>query len=295
MSIDAITYAKTLDVDNPMSRLLLFIIAENTFNDSGLCRVGQQVLAHDCRASERTVRTHLKKLDKATAIAIKAQPLPGGGRAPDTIELVGFLDWLRAVRGKPEPAKFAGSKGGPNRQNRDTRTGKQVAGSNKNRTSRSVQDGNSPPTHQPAARSAKNGFQKTDDALGEDGKLLIPLDHVVDLKADTSAKRLPFTPKTIAEVRMLCVDPAELIERYHAEVAKGLECRNPNGYLLRMARQAVERREGVSEAHVKAMVGKDHVKRAAFLAAEVEPAEPIGPVKVARMSAELLAKLRRGK
>jgi hypothetical protein len=109
MSIDAITYAKTLDVDNPMSRLLLFIIAENTFNDTGECKVGQSVLAYETRAHERTVRRHLDKLGDEKVINVKVRPRAEGGRLNDAIELVGFLDWLRQTRTKPEPDNLAGS------------------------------------------------------------------------------------------------------------------------------------------------------------------------------------------
>ena len=103
--------------------------------------------------------------------------------------------------------------------------------------------------------------------------------------------RLPFTAKTIAEVRTLCGDPEGLIERYF-EKTKRLRRppRDPDAYLKEMAREARSKRDGVTVAHVKAMQGKDHAERAKFLAAEVEP---VGPVKVARPSAELVAHLAR--
>lgn len=116
MSVDAIAYVKTLDVDNPMSRLLLFIIGENTFNDTCLCKVGQQVLAEETRASDRTVREHLKKLEQAGVLIITPQPKSGGGRGYDAIEIVGFREWLgrnrpppRTPQPDPEPEDFSGS------------------------------------------------------------------------------------------------------------------------------------------------------------------------------------------
>jgi len=109
MSIDAIAYAKTLDVDNPMSRLLLFIIAENTFNDTGLCKVGQAVLADETRASLRTVQRHVEKLKTEKVLRPRAQPREGGGRECDALELIGFLSWLKRSRSpESEPAKSAG-------------------------------------------------------------------------------------------------------------------------------------------------------------------------------------------
>jgi hypothetical protein len=126
LSVDAIAFVKTLDVDNPMSRLLLFIVGENTFNDSGLCRVGQAVLCDETRASERTVRNHIKKLAKAKVLAVHKQARAGGGRDVDAIELVGFTNWLKENR-KSKPAKSAGS----NRQNLPVQTGNLFAGSNR--------------------------------------------------------------------------------------------------------------------------------------------------------------------
>src|SRR5262249_22782137 len=42
-------------------------------------------------------------------INVKVRPKAEGGRLNDAIELVGFLDWLRQVRTKPEPDNLAGS------------------------------------------------------------------------------------------------------------------------------------------------------------------------------------------
>jgi hypothetical protein len=99
-------------VDNPMSRLLLFIIAENTFNDTGLCRVGQKVLADETRASIRTVQDHIKKLKDAKVLRPRPQPKEGGGREFDALELIGFLRWLKRSRSPgSEPAESAGSGG----------------------------------------------------------------------------------------------------------------------------------------------------------------------------------------
>lgn len=94
MSLDAISYSKRIAAPSPAAKLVLFIIAENTFNDSGMCRVGQKVLADDTGMTDRSIRTHLGELARLNIIKIHIQPGTGTGRLPDAIELVGFLEWL---------------------------------------------------------------------------------------------------------------------------------------------------------------------------------------------------------
>lgn len=105
MSFDAMSYVKTLPDkgDMPCSDLLvLFIIAEKTFNDSGLCRVGQRGLREDVGMSESTMRRCLKRLEKRGTIKLlPARGLLGGGSNPGAIELLGFTQWL----GKNRPEK----------------------------------------------------------------------------------------------------------------------------------------------------------------------------------------------
>jgi len=106
MSIDAITFVKSLPsgrVYRP-ARALALIIAENTFNDSGACRVGQAVLCADADLPERTLRRYLSRLEADGVIAREVRGRRNGGRLPDSIVLVGFLDWLSHVR--PDAAKI---------------------------------------------------------------------------------------------------------------------------------------------------------------------------------------------
>lgn len=153
MSIEAIAFVKTLDVDNPTSRLLLFIIGENTFNDSGLCKVGQSILVEETKSSERTVRRHIAELVEKNVLKPHPQFKEGFGREPDAIELLGFRDWYAATR-SPQPAKLASLANGEsspqaNRSNWPDQSGHLLASSMRpllagsykdNRTSKSVQE-----------------------------------------------------------------------------------------------------------------------------------------------------------
>lgn len=124
MSIEAITYVKGLPAELTSPELLLLIvIGENTFNDTGRCVVGQAVLIDDTRMSERSVRRHLTGLEQRGLVKVEARYLADGGRDTDAILISGFPDWLeghkgarrRAARETPKdesnqiPAKLAGS------------------------------------------------------------------------------------------------------------------------------------------------------------------------------------------
>jgi hypothetical protein len=65
MSTKAITYLKTLDVDNPTSRLLLFIIGENTFNGTRSLQGRPTGPLRGDPRQRRTVREHIGKLKLA--------------------------------------------------------------------------------------------------------------------------------------------------------------------------------------------------------------------------------------
>lgn len=158
MSIEAIAYAKQMDLgaaENAQARLLVYVIAENTFNDSFVCRLTQAQLAYEAgRVSERTVRRHLDALEGARVVVRpKAQRRADGGHMlGDVIRLRGFKRWyLRDHGGRRNggsPAdKLSGGKratgGQVVRPPADTccppAAGQQVSGAYKdNRTSKSV-------------------------------------------------------------------------------------------------------------------------------------------------------------
>jgi hypothetical protein len=160
MSIEAISFAKSLDVKEPVSRLLLLIIGENTFNDTGLCKVGQKVLIDETRTSERTVRRHLRELVDKGVIKMHPKFKGNGTRDVDAIELLGFLDWLPATRSK-QPVNLAGGQnagGVPATRDRGYRP--MVAGTYKeSRTSTRT-------SNAPAREDSKSGFQKVGAFVG---------------------------------------------------------------------------------------------------------------------------------
>jgi hypothetical protein len=97
VSIDAIAYVKTLPVSEPTSRLLMWSIAENTYNDTFRCKVGNLVLAEEVGVHERTIMRRLKELEDGGLIT-RHPNHRSNGRRPDAIEIVGFEAWLMANR-----------------------------------------------------------------------------------------------------------------------------------------------------------------------------------------------------
>lgn len=152
-------FAKALDLgacEGAQARLLLYVIAENTFNDSFLCRLCQEQLAYEAgRVSDRTIRRHLASLEEARLIVRQSKRAATGNASNDVIRIVGFKRWYHANHGGPsvrrskiQPDKLSGgSKANPTGQivrlqpdsTCPPATGQQVSGTYKdNRTSKSV-------------------------------------------------------------------------------------------------------------------------------------------------------------
>jgi hypothetical protein len=114
MSIEAMTYVKTVDLGKAeLARLTLMIIAENTYNDSGLCRIGKAELAFQVRRSAATVKRHCRLLVKHKHIRVLIKPGNGGGREKDEISIVGFLEWVARLRDATNPRSSRSSSGKP--------------------------------------------------------------------------------------------------------------------------------------------------------------------------------------
>lgn len=130
MSFEAIAYAKMIDLhdcEGPAARLLVYVLAENTFNDTFVCRLCQEQLAFEARISDRSVRRHLDALEKAGILIRAKRRDASGNMLPDNIRLVGFKRWYhrdhgsrkRSVRAASPPAKLAGgSEGGSDANHR---------------------------------------------------------------------------------------------------------------------------------------------------------------------------------
>ena len=102
MSVEALAFAKLTDLGKAESaaiRLLFYVVAENTFNDSGLCKVGQEELCYQTRAPLRSTQRRLKSLAGAGIITVDRRSRSDRtGRLPDAIKIIGFKEWLSKER-----------------------------------------------------------------------------------------------------------------------------------------------------------------------------------------------------
>lgn len=111
VSVEALAFVKTMelgDVESAAARLIMYVIGENTFNDSFRCVLPQEQIAFESgRISVRTLRRQLDALSGLTKDPETGEPtLTGtpfikrtprfdcaGARIEDEIEIVGFGDW----------------------------------------------------------------------------------------------------------------------------------------------------------------------------------------------------------
>ena len=116
VSIEALAYAKQMDLgahECAQARLLLYVIAENTFNDTFVCRLCQDQLAYEAgRVTDRTIRRHLTTLEEAGLIIRAARRNQHGHAAHDVIRIRGFKrDYLARhpkARRKIQPDNLSG-------------------------------------------------------------------------------------------------------------------------------------------------------------------------------------------
>ena len=169
MSIEALAFAKQRalgDAESAQARLLIYVIAENTFNDSFVCRLCQEQLAYEAgRAGERTIRRHLDALEAARSIIRKRPRDENGNMLAHVIRLVGFTRWYRRdhdapkkrYRAKSPPAKMAA--GLPAKMAADHRP--LLAGTIDNRTSKTLRSPPTPSSDQAtdAPAEPRGGFQ----------------------------------------------------------------------------------------------------------------------------------------
>lgn len=73
---------------------------------------------------------------------------------------------------------------------------------------------------------------------------------------------LPFTPDVLAQITLLGLDPAQLIQRYNDRTkGRARTIVDPSAYLLRMARDEVAKTSGVTVEHVKGMTSRNRDER----------------------------------
>lgn len=135
---ETLTYADLQDAGNAQAQLILLAIARHANWDTGKCWPGQEILARMAKCSERTVRRYLEKMTADGLIRVEERRGEHGQRLADMITLVGYEEWITAIRaggavakpkvveGYAQPANLSGSQpdkiGGP--------TGQQVSGYN---------------------------------------------------------------------------------------------------------------------------------------------------------------------
>lgn len=111
VSVEALAYVKSLDLGEcEKARLLLYVIGENTFNDTFICVVGNEQLAYDTRVNERTVRRQIEALVAARIVLRKPRYPKAGGRLSDALRLVGFKRWYLSNYGQSKRAHRSKSK-----------------------------------------------------------------------------------------------------------------------------------------------------------------------------------------
>jgi hypothetical protein len=97
MSLQAMTFAMTRDLDEVGPRLVLLILAHHINNETHRTFVGQKLICKEARVSERSLRRYLETLEGAGYIKRHERRREDGSRATDEIELLGFEAWLKAI------------------------------------------------------------------------------------------------------------------------------------------------------------------------------------------------------
>ena len=115
--IHAYSYATTKDTGNIALQMALYVIAMHVSVETGKTFVGIRTLMNEAKVkSDRTMRNYIARLEAMDLVRREKRQRKDGGNTTDTIELVGFLDWLKAQRGGPVVGGPAGITGGDKRQ-----------------------------------------------------------------------------------------------------------------------------------------------------------------------------------
>jgi hypothetical protein len=93
------------DAGNAQSQLVLQAIARHADWETGACFPSQEALGVMAKCTDRTVREHLSKLEDAGFITRTPRRKENGARQPDLITLVGYKDWITALREGGKVAK----------------------------------------------------------------------------------------------------------------------------------------------------------------------------------------------
>lgn len=104
------TFVDLQDAGNAQAQLILQAIARHADWDSGECYPSQDAISRMSKCSVRTVRRYLAKLEIDGFISRDERRKDNGAMQSDIIKLVGYEQWITALReggnvGKPKEAK----------------------------------------------------------------------------------------------------------------------------------------------------------------------------------------------
>lgn len=90
MSVQAMTWAWQQDLE-PVDKLVLLALANRSNHETGVCFPGQKLIAQECSMSDRSVRRHLKNLEKLGLIQRRPRMRgQGRGRTSDEYRIAFF-------------------------------------------------------------------------------------------------------------------------------------------------------------------------------------------------------------
>lgn len=95
---ETLTFADLQDAGNAQAQLVLYAIARHANWNTGRCYPGQDALATMAKCHVRTVRRYLDKLKADGLISIEERRDDNGHRQSDLITLIGYQEWVAALR-----------------------------------------------------------------------------------------------------------------------------------------------------------------------------------------------------
>lgn len=99
------TYVDLQDAGNAQAQLILQAVARHADWNTGQCYPSQDAIAKMAKCSVRTVRSYLSKLESDGFIAREERRKENGAVQSDLITLVGYKEWITALREGGKVAK----------------------------------------------------------------------------------------------------------------------------------------------------------------------------------------------
>lgn len=92
------TFVDLQDAGNAQAQLILQAIARHADWNDGTCYPSQEALGKMAKCTARTVRTYLAKLQADGFISREERRKDNGAKQSDLITLVGYSEWINALR-----------------------------------------------------------------------------------------------------------------------------------------------------------------------------------------------------